>query len=57
METEIKDLFTIAKTEYLSKGNCLIFNAILWVARSSVPWRDFTEHFGSWKTVYSHFCK
>lgn len=54
---QIKDLFPIAKTGRPSKDNRLMFNAILWIARSGAPWRDLPERFGSWKTVYSRFCK
>ena len=31
--------------------------AIFRLARSGSAWRDLPERFGSWKTVYSHFCK
>ena len=34
-----------------------MFNAVLWIACSGAPWRDLPECFGSWKTVYSRFCK
>lgn len=35
-----------------------MFNAILWIARSGAAWRDLPkECYGSWKTVYSLFCK
>lgn len=35
-----------------------LFNAILWIARSGAAWRDLPEErYGSWKTVYSRFCK
>jgi transposase len=54
---QIKDLFPIAKTGRPPKNNRIMFNAILWIARSGVPWRDLPERFGSWKTVYSRFCK
>ncbi|MFL0198177.1 transposase [Clostridium sp. WILCCON 0269] len=37
--------------------NRIILNAILWIGRSGAPWRDLPERFGSWKTVYSRFCK
>ncbi|MCC9295127.1 transposase [Clostridium sp. WLY-B-L2] len=47
----------IAKTGRPPKDNRLIFNAILWIARSGAAWRDLPERFGSWKTVYSRFCK
>lgn len=32
-------------------------NAIFWIARSGARWRDLPERFGSYKTVYSRFCK
>lgn len=35
----------------------MVFNAILWIARSRSAWRDLPERYGSWKTVYSRFCK
>ncbi len=54
---QIKDLFPKAKTGRPPKDNRLIFNAILWIARSGAAWRDLPERFGSWKTVYSRFCK
>ncbi|WP_333861050.1 IS5 family transposase [Clostridium sp.] len=54
---EIKDLFPVAKTGRPPIDNRLMFNAILWIARSGAVWRDLPEHFGSWKTVYSRFCK
>ncbi|WP_416232357.1 transposase [Clostridium kluyveri] len=30
---------------------------MLWISKSSAAWRDLADHFGSWKTVYSRFCK
>jgi transposase len=35
----------------------LIFDAILWLAKTGVPWRDLHPYFGPWKTVYYHFNK
>jgi transposase len=32
-----------------------ILNGILWIARSSAPWRDLPERFGPWETVYTRF--
>lgn len=46
-----------AKTGRPPKDNRLVFYAILWIARSDAAWRDLPERFGSWKTVYSRFCK
>lgn len=54
---QIKDLFPVAKTGRPPIDNRLMFNAILWLARSGSAWRDLPERFGSWKTVYSRFCK
>ncbi len=41
----------------LPKDNCLMVNAMVWIARSGAPWRDLPERYGSWKTVYSRFRK
>jgi transposase len=54
---QINDLFPVAKTGRPPMDNRLMFNAILWIARSGAAWRDLPERFGSWKTVYSRFCK
>ena len=53
----IKEMFPRAKTGRPGKDSRLIFNAILWIVCSGAPWRDLPERFGSWKTVYSSFCK
>lgn len=53
----IKDLFPRAKTGRTPKDNRLMFNAILWLARSGAAWADIPERYGSYKTVYSRFCK
>jgi len=34
-----------------------IVNAIFWILRTGVPWRDLPEEFGPWKTVWSNFDK
>ena len=54
---QIKDLFPVYRTGRPPKSNRSMFNAILWIARSGAPWRDLPECYGSWKTVYSRFCK
>ena len=53
----IKEMFPRAKTGRPGKDSRLIFNAILWIVCGGAPWRDLPERFGSWKTVYSRFCK
>ena len=54
---KIKHMFPKAKTGRPGKDSRLMFNAVLWIACSGAPWRDLPERFGSWKTVYSRFCK
>lgn len=54
---QIKSLFPVYKTGRPPKDHRFMFNAILWVARSGASWRDLPERYGSWKTVYSRFCK
>ena len=50
-------MFPKAKTGRPGKDLRLMFNAVLWIACSGAPWTDLPERFGSWKTVYSRFCK
>lgn len=56
---QIKDMFPPYTTGRPSKLNeRTMFNAFLWIARSGAAWRDLPEErYGSWKTVYSRFCK
>lgn len=54
---QIKDFIPKAKTGRPPKDNRLMFNAMLWMARSGAGWEDLPERYGSWKTVYSRFCK
>jgi Transposase and inactivated derivatives len=54
---QIKDLIPKAKTGRPPKDNRLMFNALLWMARSGAGWEDLPERYGSWKTAYSRFCK
>ena len=54
---QIKELFPRAKTGRPGKDNRLMFNAILWIARSGSAWRDLPKQYGPYQTVYSRFCK
>ena len=54
---QIKHLYPTAKTGRPPKDNRMVFNAILWITQSGSAWRDLPERYGSWKTVYSRFCK
>ena len=35
--------------------NRLFINAVLWIARTGVPWRDLPERFGEWNSVFQRF--
>ena len=50
-------MFPRAKTGRLPKDNRIMMNAILWLARIGAAWADIPERYGSYKTVYSRFCK
>lgn len=39
------------------KNNWMMLNAMLWLTRTGAQWRELPEYYGSWKTVYSRFCK
>ena len=36
-------------------GDRLFIEAVLFRARTGLPWRDLPERFGPWKTVYNRF--
>ena len=54
---QIKDMFPRAKTGRPPKDNRIMFNAILWLAKSGAAWAAIPERYGSYHTVYSRFCK
>ena len=35
--------------------NRLFINAVFWIARTGVPWRDLPERFGEWNSVFQRF--
>ena len=43
------------KPEWVSACNRLLFDAVLWVARTGVPWRDLPERFGRWNSIWRRF--
>ena len=30
-------------------------DAVIWIARTGVPWRDLDKQFGAWKSIYNRF--
>ena len=53
----IKELIPRSKMGRPRKDDRLILNGMFWLARSEAGWEDLPERYGSWKTVYSRFCK
>jgi len=39
------------------RGDRLFIDAVLYRAKTGVPWRDLPERFGPWKTVYNRFAR
>lgn len=37
------------------KDDRLILDGLLWLTRTSSPWRDLPPDYGPWRTVYSRF--
>jgi transposase len=40
-----------------AKDNRLFINAILWIAKTGVPWRDLPERFGKWNSIHKRFSR
>jgi transposase len=53
----IKDLLPgrPGQTGWLAADNRLFVDAILWWAKTGVPWRDLPERFGPWNSVWKRF--
>ena len=37
------------------ENNRLFVEAVLWVARTGIPWRDLPVEFGNWYSIYTRF--
>ncbi len=38
-----------------TRGDRLVIEAVLYRAKTGMPWRDLPERFGPWKSVYNRF--
>jgi transposase len=38
-------------------SNRMFMNAVFFIAKTGVPWRDLPERFGPWKTVHTKFSR
>ena len=43
------------QTGWLAKDNRLFVDAVLYVGRTGIPWRDLPERFGNWNSVWRRF--
>ncbi len=39
------------------RDNRMFVEAVLWIARTGVPWRDLPEAFGNWNSIFRRFCR
>lgn len=53
----VRGLIIYSKMGWPPKDDRVMLNAMLWVARSGAGWKNLSEQYGPWKTVYSRFCK
>jgi transposase len=53
----IKDLLPgrPGQTGWVARDNRRFVDAVLFVARTGIPWRDLPDRFGPWGTVYKRF--
>lgn len=40
-----------------AKDNRLFINAVIWILRTGVPWRDLPPEYGDWKNTNRRFCR
>jgi transposase len=43
------------QTGWVARDNRRFLDAVLYVAKTGIPWRDLPERFGPWGTVYKRF--
>ena len=53
----VKGLLPVRPGPKSKRGDRLFVTAVLYRARTGVPWRDLPSRFGPWKTVFNRFDK
>jgi transposase len=53
----IKDLLPgrPGQSGWLASDNRLFIDAILWIGKTGVPWRDLPVRFGNWNSIWKRF--
>jgi transposase len=51
----IKEFLPTRRGRPSKKGNRSFINAVLFWAKTGIPWRDLPKRYGPWKTVFSRF--
>jgi transposase len=53
----VKDLLPgrPGQTGWVARDNRLFLDAVLYIAKTGIPWRDLPERFGPWGTVWKRF--
>jgi transposase len=53
----VKDLLPgrPGQTGWVARDNRRFLDAVLYVAKTGIPWRDLPERFGAWGTVWKRF--
>ena len=55
--TKIEALLPTRPGPLSKRGDREFVNAVVWRARTGVPWRDLPDRFGPWKTIFNRFSK
>ncbi len=41
----------------IARDNRTFINAVMWIFRTGVPWRDLPPDYGNWKNIHRRFCR
>jgi transposase len=54
---KLQPLLPIQPGPKSKRGDREFINAVVWRARTGVPWRDLPSRFGPWKTIHNRFSR